>query len=76
MNKPKTTAEQLGRFDERLKAVLDKLEDIHDECKKTNGRVTSLEGWRSELKGTYRATALIASLIGAVATLITSYLLA
>lgn len=72
----KPNQELLARLDERQKALLEKLDAIHQEVKKTNGRVTTLEGWRNELKGTYRATALIASLIGAVATLVTRYLLA
>lgn len=61
-----STAEQLGRLDERLKAVLDKLDDIHEEAKKTNGRVSSLEGWRHEIKGTWRATTFLTSIISSI----------
>lgn len=61
-----TTAEQLARLDERLKAMAGKLDDIHQEVKKTNGRVTVLEGWRSEIRGTWRATTFLTSIISSV----------
>lgn len=67
MNKTRpSTTEQVARHDERLKAIMDKLEDIHDEVKKTNGRVTSLEGWRSEIKGSWRATVFLTSITSSV----------
>lgn len=67
--------EMLARIDERQKAMADKLEEIYDEVKMTNGRVTSLETWRSEIRGTIRATAFISAGIGAAIGFITNYLL-
>lgn len=67
--------ELLVRLDERHNSMMETLEEIHQDVKKINGRVTALESWRSEIKGTYRATAIIASLIGAFAGFLTSYFL-
>jgi hypothetical protein len=64
--------ELIVRIDERQKAFMEKLEAIHAEVKKTNGRVTSLEGWRSEIRGSWRATIVLSSAIGAVIGFVTS----
>lgn len=61
-----STEELIGRLDERQKAMMEKLEEIHDGVKKTNGRVTVLENWRSELRGSWRTTILFSSAIGAL----------
>lgn len=44
----------LGLFnviDEKLTNQVSKLEEIHVQTKLTNGRVTTLEGWRKENEG-------------------------
>ena len=69
-----STEEFIARLDERQKAMMEKLEEIHEGVKKTNGRVTILENWRSEIRGSWRATVLISSAIGALIGFITSYL--
>lgn len=61
-----STEESLARLDERQKAMMDKLEQIHEGVKKTNGRVTTLENWRSEIRGSWRTTILFSSAIGAL----------
>ena len=66
--------ELLTRLDERHNSMMEKLKYIHEDVKKINSRVTELENWRSEMKGTYRATAIIASIIGAFAGFLTSLL--
>lgn len=58
--------ELLARLDERHNSMMEKLKDIHEDVKKINGRVTSLENWRSEIRGSWRATILLSSAIGAV----------
>ena len=67
--------ELLARVDERQKAMLDKLDLVYKECQKTNGRVTNLENWRSEIKGSWRATTVIAAGIGALIGFLTNLLL-
>ncbi len=34
-----------------INPVLNKLEEIHEQCKKTNGRVNKLEKWQAFIKG-------------------------
>jgi hypothetical protein len=70
-----TTEEMLGRLDERQKAMLAKLELVYDEVKKTNGRVSALETWKSGILGGWRATTVISALIGAVIGFLTNFLL-
>lgn len=50
------TAEQrelLVRIDERQRTMNETLNKILAEAKSTNGRVTALEAWKNELKGSY-----------------------
>lgn len=61
-----TNEELLARLDERQKSMMEKMEEIHNGVKATNGRVTALENWRSEIRGSWRATILISSAVGAL----------
>lgn len=61
-----STKELIGRLDERQKAMMDKLEEIHIAVNKTNGRVTILENWRHEIRGTWRATTFLTSIISSI----------
>lgn len=61
-----TTTEWLARMDERQKAIAEKLDQIHHEVKKTNGRVTALEGWRAEIRGSWRTTVLLTSAVSSI----------
>jgi hypothetical protein len=71
-----TSAEELiARVDERQKAMMAKLNEIHTEVKKTNGRVTDLEKWKSGIIGSYRATVIISAAIGAAITIVTDLIL-
>lgn len=58
--------ELLARLDERHNSMMEKLNEMHEDVKKINGRVTSLENWRSEIRGTWRATILLSSAISAL----------
>jgi hypothetical protein len=64
--KKMSNAELLARLDERMKAQGEKLEEIHSEVKKTNGRVSVLEKSESERKGGWKATAGIAAVVGSI----------
>lgn len=57
----------LARIDERLKAIVESNTLIYAEVKKTNGRVTGLEHWRSRMKGVWIAALFIAPILYAVA---------
>lgn len=67
--------ELITRVDERQKAMMLKLNEIHHEVKKTNGRVSDLEKWKSSIIGSYRATVIISAAIGAVITIVTDMIL-
>lgn len=61
-----TTTEWLARMDERQKATTEKLDEILNEVRKTNGRVTELEGWRAEIRGSFRTTVFLTSVISSI----------
>jgi hypothetical protein len=69
--------ELLARIDERQqgmqtsqqvmeKTLTEKLELIYSEVKKTNGRVTKLEGWRNRTTGIWAALLILGTIIGAL----------
>lgn len=68
MNENEKT-ELLIRMDERLKNMQVVQESILDQCTKTNGRVTSLETWRTEKAGNWQATVVIAGLAGSIVSI-------
>ena len=55
--------ELLTRIDERVEAIL-------EQVKKTNGRVTELQTWRSQIKGMTTALFYVFGTAGAIATLV------
>ncbi len=57
-----STDSMLSRILERMDAQDAKLESIHAQCLKTNGRVSMLEVFKSELKG---KVAILAAVISA-----------
>lgn len=65
----------LIRLDERQIAIIDKLEEILIEAKKTNGRINELEKWKNQMHGGWRATAFIASGLGVIVGVLISYAL-
>lgn len=56
----------LIRLDERMNAML-------EEVKKTNGRVTSLEGWKNRAVGALLAATTIGTVLGALAGYMINY---
>jgi hypothetical protein len=60
--------ELLARIDERQRAMDEKLDLIHAETKRTNGRVTKLEDWKSRINGAWIAIAFVGPIIGAFVT--------
>lgn len=56
--------EMLARIDERQKNMSEKMELVYSEVKKTNGRVTALENWKSSLIGSWKTLVIISSVIG------------
>lgn len=57
-----STDSMLSRILERMDSQDAKLESIHQQCIKTNGRVTMLEVFKNELKG---KVAILAAVISA-----------
>lgn len=74
MAKQNLDKELLVRLDERSKNMDEKLDNIFEQCKKTNGRVTvletervaSLENWRSRIQGGWYVIILACTAIGSV----------
>ena len=46
-----TDAYSVRELDEKFETIMDKLDRIEAQTIKTNGRVVSLEGWKSFLQG-------------------------
>ena len=71
--------ERMKAMDERskteMRAMSNKLDTISTQVTKTNGRVTALESWKSELKGGWKATASIGGVIGGVIAFIINHFL-
>lgn len=53
-------------IEEKFTHIIEKQDLTYDEVKKTNGRVTSLENWRSKLKGAWYAVIIMAMIVGAL----------
>lgn len=73
-----TTAVVLARIEERLNNFIDsnerQLDQILQEAKKTNGRVTAIEFWKNKIKGAWAMLVLVATGAGAIAGIIATYL--
>ena len=68
---PNSIDAMLARVLQRLDSQDAKLEAIHGDVKKTNGRVLSLESWRSELRG---KTAVVAGAISVMGTIVAEWM--
>lgn len=55
--------ELLARIDERQKAIDQKIDSILFETRKTNGRVTKLEEWKSNITGKISVWVIVAGAI-------------
>jgi hypothetical protein len=53
-----------AKFDDRHMENQSILREIRDETKKTNGRVTKLETWKSRIEGGWWVIALLAGVVG------------
>lgn len=53
-------------LDERFDRIIEKQDATHAEVKKTNGRVTALENWRSKMRGAWYAIVIVATVFGVV----------
>ena len=60
-----STDSMLSKILERMTSQDAKLESIHAQCIKTNGRVTMLESFKNELKGKVAILAAVVSTITA-----------
>lgn len=66
-----TSEELLARLDERQQAMDEKLDNILEQTKKTNGRllvaedkINSLSTWRAEIKAQLKLLVVIGSVLG------------
>lgn len=80
MAKHKSEADQeqditLARIDEKLKGMIATQELIYAEVKKTNGRVTVLENWKSKLNGSYIAIVAVCSVFAFIIGITVTYFL-
>jgi hypothetical protein len=66
--------ELLTRMDERMRETREDVKAILIQTTATNGRVTSLENWRSKLNGGWKAILIMAGLFGALLGLIVEVL--
>jgi hypothetical protein len=64
----------LARMDERQKAMAEDVSVILIQVLATNGRVTKLESWRSQIKGVLIAVGVFCTLIGGSLALIVQLL--
>lgn len=55
--------ELLGRMDERQKAMDEKIDAILYETRKTNGRVTKIEEWKSNITGKISVWVIVAGAV-------------
>jgi len=76
-----TSEELLARLDERQQAMDQKLDDILDQTKKTNGRVLTAEEkiqalstWRAEIKAQIKLLLVIGPILGFILSYIFSKL--
>lgn len=58
----------LARVEVRLESMQSDVSEIKEQVKETNGRVTTLEGWRSKVTGFLAAIALLGPIISGVTT--------
>jgi uncharacterized protein YgbK (DUF1537 family) len=72
-----TTAAVLARIEERLNNHIDNsekaLQQILNEAKKTNGRVTTIETWKNKIKGAWAMLILVAAGTGTIAALVVEF---
>lgn len=55
--------ELLGRIEERQKAMNEKIDAILYETRKTNGRVTKIEEWKSNITGKISVWVIVAGAV-------------
>lgn len=58
----------LARLEVRLDNIADDTGEIKAQVQKTNGRVTTLEGWRSKVTGALAVLAVLGPIISGVVT--------
>jgi len=58
--------ELLARIDERQKAMASQLEEILEQTKTINERVSDLEDWQAESRGHWKGIAAVSAVVGAI----------
>ena len=76
-SKRESAAAILARIDERLNNHIENstkgLNDILEQTKMTNGRVTKLEVWKSKAQGAWAVILIVAAASGSLAAIIVQY---